>query len=157
MSEQPQRPRVAAYVVCIADGRILMARYIGPGGPHWTLPGGGIDHAEHPYDAAVREVAEETGHEIQIDRLLGIGSQRRFVDRRGRERDLHTVQIFYTGHITGGELRDEADGSTDQAAWFDLDTIATIDRASLVDVALQLYREQPIDGLVEAARAVLPR
>lgn len=30
---------------------------------NWTLPGGKVEHAEDPFDAMVREVAEETGCE----------------------------------------------------------------------------------------------
>src|SRR4051812_25063523 len=66
--------RLAAYGVCIVDERMLLARYVSPDGRqrHWTLPGGKVEHAEDPYDAVVREVAEETGYVIGIDRLLGV-------------------------------------------------------------------------------------
>jgi 8-oxo-dGTP pyrophosphatase MutT (NUDIX family) len=35
--------RLAAYAVCIDDGRVLLAHYRGT---HWTLPGGRVEHAE---------------------------------------------------------------------------------------------------------------
>ncbi len=41
------------------SGRVLLARRADNGA--WTLPGGIIDPAEQPADAAVREVFEETG------------------------------------------------------------------------------------------------
>ncbi|HEX6935610.1 MAG TPA: NUDIX hydrolase [Actinomycetes bacterium] len=54
--------RVAAYgVVHDSAGRVLLARLTDrtshPG--WWTLPGGGVDHGEHPEAAVVREVWEE--------------------------------------------------------------------------------------------------
>ena len=53
--------RVAAYGVCVRDGRILLARWTGADGPaRWTLPGGGMEHGEDPYDTVVREVEEPT-------------------------------------------------------------------------------------------------
>lgn len=39
--------------------------------PVWVLPGGGIDPGESPEDASVREILEETGLSVKIDRLVG--------------------------------------------------------------------------------------
>jgi 8-oxo-dGTP pyrophosphatase MutT (NUDIX family) len=43
-------------------------RGLAPLGPRgrWFLPGGGVDHGEHPDDAVVREVAEETGLQVRV-------------------------------------------------------------------------------------------
>ncbi|MCH7229629.1 NUDIX domain-containing protein [Glycomyces sp. L485] len=38
---------------------------------HWFIPGGGIEAGESPADAAVRELAEETGLRIDPDHLVG--------------------------------------------------------------------------------------
>lgn len=38
----------------------------------WDLPGGGIDRAERPWRAAVRETREETGVDVAVDRLVGV-------------------------------------------------------------------------------------
>jgi ADP-ribose pyrophosphatase YjhB (NUDIX family) len=37
----------------------------------WAVPGGRIEPDEAPGDAAIREVKEETGYDIAIDRLVG--------------------------------------------------------------------------------------
>ncbi|WP_307845941.1 NUDIX domain-containing protein [Saccharomonospora sp. NB11] len=51
--------RLAAYAVCVKNGRVLLARHASG---TWSLPGGGVEHAEDPFHAVIREVAEETGH-----------------------------------------------------------------------------------------------
>jgi 8-oxo-dGTP diphosphatase len=38
----------------------------------WNLPGGSVEHGELPYETVVREVKEETGLDVLIERLTGI-------------------------------------------------------------------------------------
>lgn len=55
----------------LLDGdRILMVRHRGPDADYWTLPGGHVEPDETPERAAVREMLEETGVEVQIVRAL---------------------------------------------------------------------------------------
>lgn len=39
--------------------------------PVWVLPGGGIDEGESPEKAVLREVQEETGYTVKIQRKIG--------------------------------------------------------------------------------------
>ncbi|MHA6779724.1 NUDIX hydrolase [Pseudonocardia saturnea] len=130
MGEVELRSRVGAYVVCVRDGSLLLVRFTGV--DRWALPGGGLDHGEDPRDAAVREVAEETGLEVTLGPLLDIGS-RVWDDRAYR---LHMISIIYSGEITGGTLRHEVGGSSDHAAWVPLADVAGLDRSRMVDVGL---------------------
>ncbi|MFG2953163.1 NUDIX hydrolase [Streptomyces sp. NPDC048291] len=145
-----EKLRVAAYAVCVRDDRILLARSPADDGtPEWVLPGGGMEHGEDPYDTVRRELVEETGYRIEVTGLLGIDSfHQRFT--RGtllsRTTDHHGVRIIYSGEIVGGELANEVNGSTDMAAWHDLDDVPDLRHIRLVDVALRLWRERPAAG-----------
>ncbi len=112
--------RLAAYAVCIEGGRVLLARHVPPKGEStWTLPGGRVEHAEDPFDAVIREVAEETGCDAVVERLLGVDS--RIIP--AAERTLpggpehQNVGIFYRVRITGGRLRPEPNGEIAESVW----------------------------------------
>lgn len=121
-----QRRRIAAYGVCLdADGRVLLVR-ASTDSLHtgcWLLPGGGIEHGEHPADAVVREIAEETGLRVAVTRVREIHSDV-ITDRRGAR--LHHDRLIFDVRLIDGELRDERAGSTDAAAWVDPATLQTI-------------------------------
>ncbi|MCX4880830.1 MULTISPECIES: NUDIX hydrolase [unclassified Streptomyces] len=145
--------RVAAYAMCVRDGQLLLARWIdGDGVPEWTLPGGGMEHGEDPYDTVRREVDEETGYDIEVTGLLGVDTNRRRFPRRfGRTVDHQGLRLIYEARITGGELRPEVGGSTDMAAWHPLEEVAGLNRVGLVDAGLALWRERPASGHVTPA------
>jgi 8-oxo-dGTP pyrophosphatase MutT (NUDIX family) len=138
--------RLAAYAVCVRDGRVLLARHASGS---WTLPGGGVEHAEDPFDAVIREVAEETGYEAVVERLLGVDSRvvPAAVARAGVERQ--NVGVFYEVRVTGGRLRPEPNGDTVESVWTPLPEVGRLRRASLVDVGLELARSRPATGHVD--------
>lgn len=52
------------------QGRVLVVEHTYRREVPWGLPGGWLKHAESPEAGLVREVLEETGFQIRIDRLL---------------------------------------------------------------------------------------
>jgi 8-oxo-dGTP diphosphatase len=134
--------RLAAYAVIVDDrGRILLTWYNGKGRgePGWTLPGGGVQYAETLEEAVVREVREETGYLVDLDRLLATDSFTEVDDERPRP--FKSVRVIYLAHIAGGSLGTlERDGTTDRAAWIPLNEALQEDsRTQIVDVAINAW------------------
>ena len=133
-----RRTRIAAYGVAIDDGRILLAR-IAPSYPregHWTLPGGGIDWGEHPDDALVREVHEETGLTLDSYTLAGIDSET-LGPLAGRP-TVHAVRFIYRCTTSGEASVVEEDGSVDAAAWIELDKLKEFPTITIIERALAI-------------------
>ena len=141
--------RLAAYALCIVDGRVLLARYVSPKSEsNWTLPGGKVEQSEDPFDAVIREVAEETGCDGVVERLLGVDSRViPAAEARGRI-EHQNVGIFYQVRITGGQLRPEPNGETAESVWTPIPDVAGLRRSSLVDVGLALAQTAPATGHV---------
>lgn len=60
-------------VAVIQDGRVLLTQR--EDFEVWCLPGGGVDPGESLAQAAIREVREETGLEVELVRLVGMYSR----------------------------------------------------------------------------------
>jgi 8-oxo-dGTP diphosphatase len=98
-----------AGALIIRNGKVLLVRRaVEPFQGYWDIPGGFCEADEHPAEAAIREVWEETGLEIELTGLLGL-----WMDEYG---GTSTLNIIYLARPLGRDLRvgDDADG----AAWF---------------------------------------
>lgn len=82
---------VGAFAVVLDEqGGVLLGRR--RDGGFWTLPGGGVEEGETPWQAVVRETREETGFDVEVVRLAT-------VDWKQAASDI--VFVFECG-ITGG-------------------------------------------------------
>jgi len=102
-----QNPKVVVGVIPVLDGKIaLVRRAMNPRYGAWVFPGGYVDMGECVEDAALREVWEETGLRVRLERLLGVYS------RQGEE----VVLVVYAGQVVGGTLT--AGDEQSEAVWF---------------------------------------
>ena len=67
---QKYRRRPGVYCILLREGSVLTTFQSNPI-PEFLLPGGGIDQGEHPITALHREVREETGWRIKVQKRLG--------------------------------------------------------------------------------------
>ncbi|MFI1993345.1 NUDIX hydrolase [Actinoplanes sp. NPDC020271] len=137
--------RTGAYGVCrAAGGSVLLARgsqlSAFPG--VWSLPGGGVDHGEHPGDAVVREFAEETGLAVVVTGIRSVVADVIALPGSGGPVE-HTDRILYDVTVTGGDLRAESDGTTDVAQWVPSAEVAELPLLPFTARALGVQFEAP--------------
>jgi 8-oxo-dGTP pyrophosphatase MutT (NUDIX family) len=147
MPEQPppRRQRVAAYGLLTKGDEILLARIA----PHiaadvWALPGGGVDHGEHPLDALRREIYEETGLHAEPGRIVDVYSTH-FTGARpdGLVEDYHGIHVIFDARLLPGSEGvephvEEVDSSTDVAAWVSISDALALDLLGAARQALDL-------------------
>jgi 8-oxo-dGTP pyrophosphatase MutT (NUDIX family) len=97
----------------------------------WSLPKGHIEEGETPEQAALREVAEETGIQSEITKSLGVID---FWFMAGGKR-IHKTVHHYLFRESGGLLAAQ-ESEVDEVAWFPLgeiiDKLASPDEKKLI-------------------------
>src|SRR5690348_4957289 len=108
-------PRVGVGVLVVDDaGRVLMSqRRRPPEAGAWSILGGRLELFERVEDCATREVREEAGIDVRIERLLCVTDH--IVE--GRE---HWVAPAYLARIAAGVPRNLEPQSSIDMRWFSL-------------------------------------
>ncbi len=91
----------AAGAVIARDGKILLQKRAD--NEKWGLIGGLLELGETYEEAAVREIREETGLEVELEAFLGIYHNYDMVWANGDR--AHTVGAYYLARIVKGEPR----------------------------------------------------
>lgn len=124
-------PKVAVVILLQqADQILLVKRGVDPGKGKWALPAGFVDAGEDPRQAAVREVLEETGLQVVIDRLIDVFPK---ADDTGTA----DIIIAFSARILDGTLR--ADDDAEAVAWFTTDDLPELVFAT-TDILIERWR-----------------
>ncbi|MFA5317901.1 MAG: NUDIX domain-containing protein [Patescibacteria group bacterium] len=102
--------KVGAFAIIFdKDGKVLLCHRLDY--DLWNLPGGGLNDKESPWEAVIRETKEETGLDVEIEKLVGIYSKNNKND----------IVFSFKCKVIGGEiaLSDEAD----EIEYFDINSL----------------------------------
>ncbi len=108
-------PGVGCGAAIVRDGRLLLVkRCKPPEADCWNLPGGKVDFLERVEDAVRREILEEIGVAITLDRLLVL------VEMIGIDGQ-HWLSPVYLARIEKGEPENREPDKLAAVEWFPLD------------------------------------
>jgi len=114
--------RAAAFI--IKDGKLLFAKNVNH--PSYYIVGGCIEESETSEEAICRELFEETGLKLEVDKLVIV--QERFTTNEVNKQRHHEIVFFYTIkncdniHILDGSFSDQ--GTKEIFHWLPIKDLA---------------------------------
>jgi 8-oxo-dGTP diphosphatase len=140
----PDRPYVGVGAVIVHEDRVvLVKRRFEPLAGRWSIPGGAVETGETLEACLVREMAEETGFQVEVGPVIEV-FDRITHDETGRV-VYHFVLIDYLCRPIGGEL--QAGSDVAEAVLVERSELAQYDltekAAAVIERALEMARDMP--------------
>lgn len=95
----PDSIRIRSAVLVVHEDRVLLVRHQKNGRTYWLLPGGGVEFGEESSEAARREVAEETGVQVEVGDLALVA------ETIAPDGSRHVLNLVFRARAVGGALR----------------------------------------------------
>lgn len=135
------------------EGRLLVLKGHDPhqvGRTWWFTPGGGVDPGEGQRDAAVRELAEETGWILEPHELTGpVWSRTALFDFMSRP--YVQREVFFVGRLEDAERRGQVQAKWTEAERDTIDEVAWLSEAELRRSEIEVFPaelRQPWDAFL---------
>jgi len=133
--------RGARVLLLDGDGRLLLVRGHDPHAPErsfWFTPGGGVEGSESFPEAAVRELAEETGYTLSVEELVGpIWRRTAVFDFASRPYTQH--EEIYVGRLADAEVRPRAEVAFTEDEHEALDEFAWMSEVQVAGEQLEVF------------------
>ncbi|MDP1883741.1 MAG: NUDIX domain-containing protein [Candidatus Moranbacteria bacterium] len=124
---------VAAYLMLVRDGKILLLRRSNTGYEDGkrSLVAGHVDGGESFREAIVREAKEEAGIEIRLEDVSVAHVMQRIA--------LGRISVFLTAEKWKGEIRNTEPDKCDDLGWFDIDDLP-VNTIPYIKKAIENYK-----------------
>ena len=119
-------------VILNKNNEVLLCKHTYRGKGTWSLPGGYIKGREHPREGLVRELEEETGFIVRIDKDLRIRT----------DRETARLDISLLGHFVGGEFRPSDEVS--EARFFAFEDLPILSQNQLLLIS-SVVKRKPVE------------
>ncbi|WP_286922968.1 MULTISPECIES: NUDIX domain-containing protein [Lysinibacillus] len=117
--EKEKLPKVGVGAVILDENNqiLLVLRKRSPEAGHWSLPGGKVDYMETIENAVIREIKEELGVDIKIERLLCV------TNHIVQSEDIHYVAPTFIAHIMKGKVQNKEPHALEKVQWFPINGV----------------------------------
>ena len=132
--------RPAVYAVVVDDAQVLLMTMRRSGKYH--PPGGGLSAGERMEDALKRELREETGIEIEVERLARFKELFFYYDPS--EKAYHGLHFYYVCRPVTRRLQDDArvdDDAAEKPRWVTIQGLQAEDFQAHGDLVLDICKE----------------
>ena len=128
-----QTPKLDTRAAVFRDGRILLVR---ENDGLWSLPGGWVDVDLSVGESAVKEVREEAGLEVELERVIAVQDR----EKHNRPRYAWKIcKVFVLCRLLGGAFQPNSE--TTASGWFALDQLPPLAEAKNTREQLEMCFE----------------
>jgi 8-oxo-dGTP diphosphatase len=127
---EEKRPRITSSVLIIKGEKFLLGKRNKENAKDlWIIPGGGVKFGETIFDAAIREIKEETNLDVEIIKFIG------YKEVINVPADYHRLIFFHLAKPKNLDIIPKEDIS--EAKFFSIDEIKTLKKVESVEWALK--------------------
>lgn len=127
-------PNVSVRVLVFNDeGKLLMVKEKQDGG--WAVPGGWCDVFESSSESGRKEVKQEAGLDVKVERILGVFQRERYKDYPTL---VSEYVHYYCASIMGGELKHNHE--TIDVGFFDINKLPELSKKNTIMELTKAYQ-----------------